>query len=569
MRTPPPDPGNPLSFIKSRKSLVRTFSILLSVLVLHLFTGCSYYRVKGLPDSQQDTRISWIKKFNQAQKYIILHQNAATLHLSNAYLDEANLELSGTPELVSSAHSYPHQVEIGKGYRYKRKIQSPLEEVHLFLDGNVELRLGEQVDIPIASIESVGYSDSNVARSVLSFAGILLGTFALLLIIVALTKSSCPFIYVDNGEEMVFQGELYPGNIVENAQKTDYLRLPAIQETDGRYTISITNELEEVQHTDQVILELVDHPEDVSVMMDPDGYIYSISRPMAPIWASADGTNDHTKALSQRDEDFAAFDTPLANSDGTRNLEVWFDHQADNTSAKLVLRAKNTFWLDLALQKFFTQMGTYFPKFQAQQQEKTAEEIYRWREEQHMPLSVYVNTGRGWELQQQINAVGPMMYRDLVVPLDISDVGDGPLKVKLQTGFQFWEVDQVAVDYSPDVGMIRTSIAPVSAMDNYGKDASEQLARQDGDYYVQKEVGDRVDIHYESPPMQGAARTIFLKNRGYYLYKRAYTGKPDYAALKRFREPGHFTRFAEAQYHGLFEVLLSQEPKLAEQDGTD
>jgi hypothetical protein len=548
---------------------MRILSIFLSVLVLHLFTGCSYYRLKGLPDSQQDTRITWIKKFNQAQKYIIVHQDGATLHLKNANLDDANLRLTGSLEEVSSTHTYRHSVQIGKGYRYKKAIQSPLDEVHLFLDRDVELTMGEQIHIPMSSIERIGYSDSNVGRSVLNVTGIVLGSFALLLIIVALTKSSCPFVYVDNGEAFVFQGELYPGNIVKNAQKTDYLRLPAIEAVDGRYTLSITNELQEVQHTDEAVLEVVDHPADVSVMMDPDGRVYSIAERIAPSRAWADGLYDQTKALSEQDESFAAFDTPMADSDGTRNLEVWFDHKAENTSAKLVLRLKNTFWMDLALQKFFTQMGTYYPAFQAQQQEKTREEIYRWREEQHMPLSVYVDTGQGWELQHQIYAVGPMMYRDLVVPLDVAGAGDHPLKVRFQTGFQFWEVDQVAVDYTPDVEMRRTSVEPVYALDNYGKDMADKMALRDGVYYVQKEVGDRVDIEYESPAMQGEARTVFLKNTGYYLYKRAFPGKPDFAELKQFREPGHFTRFAEEQYHSLFEVLLAQKPEMVAQDGSD
>jgi len=568
MKKPVTHLRNPISTIRSKRKLTRLLSVFLSVLLLHLFTGCSYYRVKGLPDSQQDTRITWIKKFNEAQKYIIVHQGGTELHLSNAYLEDARLLLSGTLDTISPRHSYKHTVEIGKGYRYKRKIQSPLNEVHIFVGPEVRLTPKAQVDIPISSIQKIGYSDTNAGRSVINVAGTVLGAFALLLIIVALTKSSCPFVYADNGAEFVFQGELYPGNIIENAQKTDYLRMPSLKDVNGTYTVSITNELQEVQHTDEVILEVVDHPAGVTVLMDPNGNVYSISKPLAPYRALADGKYDQTQAISHIDEAYAAFNSPEKNSEGTRNLDLWFDHQADQSRGKLVLRLKNTFWLDFAMQKFFQQMGSYYSTFQQEQQKSTQEKIYRWRADQDMPLSVYVDSGQGWALQHQVNAVGPMMYRDLVVPLDLAEVGDGPVKVRLKTGHQFWEIDRVAIDYTWDMELPKKALTPAEAIDNYGMDVSGKMERADKEYYIQKEIGDRVDIQFRSPPMQDESRTVFLRNKGYYIYKRSYNGEPDFDKLKQFRKPGHFTRFAQEQYNALFEALLSQNPEIVAQDET-
>ena len=566
MRTHEPNSGNPISSLKSRSKLLRFLSFFLSVLVLHLFTGCTYYRVKGIPDSQQETQITWLKKFNQAQKYIVLHQGGTSLHLRNAYLDEANLQLKGTPEILAPEHSYTHRPEVGKGYRYKKKVHSPLNEVHLYLSQDLQLTMGEQIDIPIASIQSIGYSDTNTGRSVANVTGIVVGTLALLVIIVALTKDSCPFIYVDNGEEMVFQGELYPGNIIKNAQKTDFLRLPAIREINGQYTITITNELQEVQHTDEAVLEIVDHPKDVTVMMDPDGNLYSITDPIAPTRAVADEAHELTQAVTAADEFFAGFDTPMEHSEGTRSLDVWFDHEAENSSGKLLLRLKNTFWMDFALQTFFRQMGSYYPKFQKQQQKSTLEKAYQWREDQNMPLSVYVDTGKGWQLQQQVYAVGPMLYRDLVVPLDLEAVGDAPLKIRLKTGHKFWEIDYVGMDYTPNIEITKIELAPKYAVDNYGEEVAAKLAQPDDTYYIQSEVGDRVDIQYESPAMQDESRTVFLRNKGYYIYKRDYIGRPDFEELKKFRNPGHFTEYAEEQYHALIEAFMTQKSEIVAQD---
>ena len=148
-----------------------------------------------------------------------------------------------------------------------------------------------------------------------------------------------------------------------------------------------------------------------------------------------------------------------------------------------------------------------------------------------MPLSVYVDAGQGWELQHQVYAVGPMLYRDIVVPLDLEDIGDSPLKVRLKTGHKFWELDKVAMDYTPNIEMTKIAVTPNSAIDNYGKDVAELMAQRDQNYYVQSEVGDWVNLQYESPDMQDEARTVFIRNTGYYIYKRQYIGRPDFEEL--------------------------------------
>ena len=110
-----------------------------------------------------------------------------------------------------------------------------------------------------------------------------MGALVLILAIYAALKSSCPFIYVSNGEEYVFSGELYPGNIIKNAQETDYLPLPALQETDGKLNIRITNELLEIQHTDLAQLMEVSHPKNTRALADKKGQILLYSNLESPV----------------------------------------------------------------------------------------------------------------------------------------------------------------------------------------------------------------------------------------------------------------------------------------------
>jgi len=82
--------------------------------------------------------------------------------------------------------------------------------------------------------------------------------------------SSCPFLYVWNGERYVFLtdilgvaplGELLPDGSRLKPNPEEFVRLPAdLSSRDGTYTFQITDELREVDYVDQARLMAVDHP---------------------------------------------------------------------------------------------------------------------------------------------------------------------------------------------------------------------------------------------------------------------------------------------------------------------
>ena len=557
---------NPISSLKSSQRTNRAISVILSLLIINLFSGCRYYRVKGVAEESVKSQMSWLQEFNQADKFIVLHQNGISQHLQNAQIDESSYELKGIPTELPAEHTYKHPTEIGKGYRYKKESQSPLNEVHLFIDNQVTLNPGQPVRIPIASIEKIGYSEKDAVRGAANVVGLAVGTLALIAVIVALTKSSCPFIYVDDGGEWVFQGEIYPGNVYENAQKTNYLKLPDIVESDGFYTLQITNELLEIQHTDEAVLEIVDHPDSVSVAMDPSGNLYTIASPEAPLKAIADDHHNIISQVAESDGQWATFDTHMEHSENKRKIDLWFNNNNEHASGKLLLSVKKSLWLDYAMGKFYEEFGDYFPKFQEDRQSISLEEAHQWREDQSLPLSVYVNTGNGWVLQHKVYAVGPLKFQELVLPIDLSGLGDDPLKIRLETGFMFWELDKVAIDYSDNLHVQKTQVFPYSAIDNYHRNVRKHLQKPDRIYLTQTEVGDWVEIKYQSPPKQSEKRTIFLRNKGYYTYIRDFEGDPDFAALRKFRNPGHFTAFAEAQYNALIQAIMTTSPEIVVSD---
>ncbi len=512
-----------------------------------------------MPPQDYKETAQQIKTFNEAEKYIILHKNNASLHLENPVVNEDNLELSGTVTMLSEEHMATRQVEIKRSYRYKPGLKKPLNEVHIYLKEGEPLSLAYTV-IPFNEIEEIGVAYKDEATSIAYAALGTLGALVLILAIYAALKSSCPFIYVSNGEEYVFSGELYPGNIIKNAQETDYLPLPVLKETDGKLNIRITNELMEIQHTDLAQLIEVSHPENTTALADKKGQILLYSDLESPVKAVLDGKINNSQPALVADASSYMFDTPVTNSDNTRNVVLTFTKPTDVQEAKLFLRAKNSLWLDYVFGKFNQKFGSYYNTFQKSQQETTKEEALAWSGEQHIPLTVSVKRKGVWKEVEKLASVGPLSFRDLGIKLDLQGIEEDVVEIKLETGYMFWEVDYVGIDYSEELPFEIKLLDPVVATTNTGEDVAHLLASQDGQYLTQKEIGDAVDISYlPTAADKQTLRSYFLKNRGYYTYIRDYEGIPDFTELQKFRNPGTFTRFSENEYHRTLKALQLKE----------
>jgi len=227
----------------------------------------------------------------------------------------------------------------------------------------------------------------------------------------------------------------------------------------------------------------------------------------------------------------------------------------------LYLTAKNSVWLDYIYGKFNEQFGSYYKTFQKNQQKVSADSIRKWSYGQNVPLSVFVKTNKDWQLVEKINTVGPMAMRDIVVPIRLDEVVGNKLQVKLETGFMFWEVDYVGIDFTENENLQMEHIMPLEAIDQNGNNVTKLLAEADQNYFAQPEIGDEVVVHFPvKESKNGLLQSFFLKNRGYYNYIRDYKGIPDFEYLKSFREDNAFTKFSEKAY---FEFAYFDLSKLA------
>jgi len=524
----------------------------LTLLFLNLVIGCSYYNVKSITTTPE-TISSHIDEFAKNQQYVVIHSGLDIWHLSNLEVNEQEKTMSGIVKAIDTKHIPKKPRESKTTHKYSGA-DAVLNEVHFYISSQETRNYGERTFINFSEINSISVNDKNTGRSLGNAVVGTVGVLGVIAIIYALTKSSCPFIYVSNGEEFIFTGELYPGVLTANQQRDDYILLPNLIKDNNQFSIKITNELKEIQYTDFVQLLEVNHPEHVKVLLDKKGNPHTFSNINAPINVFVDNLNiDRTPALT-KDHNSYLFNSKIHTLSSKENIELEFIKPKHSEKAKLFLTVKNSMWLDYVFGKFNQQFGNYYNKFQKDQQTSSKEKSTKWMNEQNIPLSVYLQTTNGWKLVDRINTVGPMAFRDIAVPMDVSSIAGDNVVIKLETGFMFWEVDYAGIDFTKNVSLDINYIHPTEAIDGNNQDVTKLLYKADQNYFVQPNIGDEVVVNFKLKDTKPSVnRTFFLKNRGYYNYIRNYEGKPNFTKLKLFKEAGVFTDFSKYEYEALID----------------
>lgn len=527
-----------------RKNVKSSIAIALSIMALNLNLGCSYYTVAPMEITREN-----IKSFNEQEKYVVIHSGESIYNLNQMVFNEDDKTITGIAKHLLPQHIYKTKREDKRVQRYKKERQNPLNEVHFYVQNVNFPKMETEVSIPFENIVSVSVNNRNSGRSIANVFTGTIGVFFAVVLIVALTKSSCPFVYIKNGQEYEFTGELYPGIITANMQRDDYLPLPKITSKDGTYELKITNELKEIQYTDLAQLVLIEHSEDIEVLLDKTGKPHTFSNLISPKTVNCDGDNQNIKNISAKDDKFWSFNSTINTLGGTREMVLEFDRPKKSKSAKLYITAKNSVWLDIVFGKFNEQFGSYYNDFQKQQQQLSRGVSEQWIKDQNIPLSISIKTKNGWELVDQIATVGPLAMRNVVIPLKLEYVDSGPLKVKLETGFMFWDVDYVAIDYSLNINLEPRLIDTSLATDENNYEVTGLLRKADGKYLKQPDIGNEVQLTFEIPaPNEHMTQSAFLKNRGYYNYIRDYKGTPDVNRLRSYKEKNAFSKFSESSY---------------------
>lgn len=550
-----------------RKNILRTVSWIVLIAYVNLAIGCSYYSVNSLESLSQESIIEQIQKKN---KYIILHQEEKAWHLKDITINDAAHEMKGTLEPVPANHVYYKTAKKEhKANRYKKPLppyrtDSPIHEIHIYTTLSTEEH-SSQVTIPFSSITRFEVYDTHVGATVFSALGFVAIATVLVALIIVATKSSCPFVYIGDGENYTFTGEMYGGAIYPSLERDDYMPLPDCKPVDGQYHIRISNELLERQYTNLANLMVVEHSPSSRVIIDKNGSIQTLTDPELPATAVTATNKNAESLIVKKDSISYLFNDDVNDGYGLSALTLSFKKPKNSKTGKLILNAKNSFWLDYVYGKFNEQFGTYYNTFAEEQKKEKSQKLNQWSLDQNIPLSVYIETEAGWKFVDYFNSIGPLASRDIVMPIDLSQVKGENVKIKLECGFMFWEVDYAAMDFTENIPVKVSEITSESAIDERGNNVSSLIAATDNKYLIQPEIGNVATIQYAaSAPTDRNIQSVFLHSRGYYEYIRNYKNMPNILTLQSFKDKGGFTKFSKNQYNefvsnkDLFAAALTQ-----------
>lgn len=538
------------------KERVRLFVILC---VLIIITGChSFYMTKP---GRTGTYISGtIDSLTLQNRQFILRNSGQAYYIKNMVLSSDRKILSCVLDTLPPEHKL-HLVNGRRGKMQYRKNDfnelAVLSEVHLYTSGISTITPGENYSLPLDKVQKIEVIEKDKKRTTNSYVigaiGYTLGAAAVALIIIAATKSSCPFVSAYDGKDFELQGEIYGGAIYPQLARHDYLPLKMAPLADGTLQLKISNELKEKQFTDFANLLVITHDADTKIWSDESGNLYSVSSPQTPVAAILNGRkNVLAELVNERDNTILYMDDTTT-ADASNKVLLKFKKESNATKAKLVLTLKNAYWLDLLYGELAKGFGSYYATYMKKQTKKTAQELVQWTKDQQMPLTVSVNTSKGWKKITDITTIGPLANRTIVVPVDLDGTDKDMVEISLSSGFMFWEIDYAGLDFSAGNAYSVEELSPVQATDETGKDVLPGLQKEDGLYLEQPQIGNAATITYNTIPISNAKKTqtYILHTKGWYQHIRDFKNGPNVAFLKQFVKPNAFPIYGKELYKRL------------------
>jgi hypothetical protein len=542
------------------RDLIRNMLFPAIIILAVALTGCKfYYQVETVkPVAQQQ-----IHAYKTSGKYLIVHQGNQAWNLVNPGCSAEHL--SGVLSTLPADHMKYKATNPNTPNRYLRNRDHPemgvLEEVHLYVNDYYApwFATGDSIRISYANlnraevyVKDKGKTTSSWVVPALVTPIVVVGVVAA---IAALTKSSCPLIYIKNGSDFTFAGEIFGGAVYASIERHDYLPLPGFQPFQNRYSLVISNGLPEIQYINLAELWIVNHPAGMTVLPDRQGVIHSVANPELPLKAVTTANRDISSLIAATDKDCFLFDeTPAQTGDtcafNTAVLTFSLPGKAD--TGKLILRAGNSVWGDYTYGEFTKFFGSYYSLWIKAQGYEPAEKNNRWKLDQRFALMVYLETRTGWQFVDFFDLIGPLGARDLIMPVDLKQalITESPeqgkqIRVRLESGFKLWDLDYAAMDFSTDATLLADRIKPASALTESKKDVKQSLTENDSQYYVQLRTGESGMVEFkDSREKPGMIKSVILHTKGYYEHVRNYPNPPDWAQLQTFLIPGRFSKYS-------------------------
>lgn len=482
---------------------------------------------------------------------IVLHSGTNMFELRSPVITENGIK--GTvvvlnPSLVPLyERSFKKKFFRAKGLENKPYVK----QLHLHISPLVTA--GSELELRFTDIQKIEIIEANIGMSVLTSTVVVVTSYMATMIIAILIMCNCPHAYTFDGQDWVYTNSLYTGAVHQALERYDFKTLRDYNQTQTSYVIQLRNEQDEIQYTNELKLLAAYHPVGTTVVLDQQGQVYCFSQKIKPIWTQDDNQRDRTDEIKTADQ--LAFSFDASDQSKFAHLYASFETSQINSSAVMVIRAKNSNWGGFVYKQFTELFGDKYANWVQHNADKTNAELARNIDKTGILLDVEIKNGKHWERIDQIQLVGDLAYNNVAVKIPSKYLNKNLLEVRLKCGFRFWEIDELYLAQSNEKDIEVIEYPASGSTDVYNK-----LASNDDQYFEHRQGEPTLQLYFEG--LKNQNRSLFIKSKGYYRSFKNYEGRPDYKTLLSIRKDGGLSAFSMAQFeeYMLLRTYLSEIP---------
>jgi hypothetical protein len=520
------------------------------ILIMSVLQSCRFYNFKQISDSKEAQKGA-IYKMPSGRFFYIVHVGEEAWQLSDVKVsgDEVKGKLTTMNNLVEQ---YMHSAYEGGSKRVGKNHHRYVNQVHFHVS---ELsQVGEEVTINMDNLVELNVMKYNAAASTLVTTGIVLGSIVGGFTIFLLIVCSCPHTYIYDGNEYYFNNTLFTGATSEKLERDDYKKMPDYDPSSGSYSFYVKNEDQEVQHINLLELIVVNHDKKTEVAMDENGGIHALKNQKAPTKVTDNSGHDLTSVLSYRDDESHSFDNE--SEENYNYVYATFDVPNSRDNAKLVLSAKNNPWGGFVYHEFSKKFGKYYDNWVKRNGKKSKEEVYASLKKAGIPLVVSVKKNGEWIDVEELELVGDISHNTLAIPIDSDLLKGDQVEVRVRSGFMFWDLDHLNMDFTPETELNVQRLKPTSVEGSTTQNGVAALNGNDNKYVSHFEMGDSTSIQFTGIKNQeNMTRTIYLRSKGYYKPEKRFDGPMQRKELEALNIDGGLSILSRELYNEAFQTV--------------
>jgi hypothetical protein len=409
-----------------------------------------------------------------------------------------------------------------------KQINDPLKTLHIYTsfkqiqEGTIAIPGRRIIGLETHDKKNISfdYVLKTIATFVLIVSLIFFGIIGLFYLVILLT-CGCPSVEIVQNGSVLFQGNLFPGALLENLERKDYLIMDNVRPLSHEdFVIRISNYNPEKQFINKLELLQIQNTEHDQLGLDINNQIVAFNNPIAPKQINNSGTS--IEMIKSIDGLIYSFhDKSPINQ--LNKLNVVFERSDIIDHPALIIHAKQSAWLDTVANFAIMQAGSNFNKWVRRNNSADPEKWKKKNINRGVGLNVYLKKNGTWEYINSFQDAGTSSFRDLVLELDVSKSNSPVVEIKLESAYKMWEVDMLGISNSYSNNINVETVELKSALTQDSVDVRGHIMLDDEEYFKQNKIGQFIELNYSANQIRENA-TLIMSGSGYFNKVSPYKG---------------------------------------------